>query len=110
MDAAFDIAKNIVNLRYKDIPPEIVDLTKKSVLDTLGVIAGASTMGQGCQEIESASISDAPLVDVGTTLERLSVLTLRPLSDKGFLSVHAGPYAIARFFSSNSSLVISPLA
>ena len=51
MDAVFDIAKNTVNLRYEDIPPEIVDLTKKSVLDTLGVIAGASTMGQGCQEI-----------------------------------------------------------
>ncbi len=50
-DAAFDIAKNIVNLKYDDIPPEIVDITKKSILDTLGVITAASTMGEGCQEI-----------------------------------------------------------
>ncbi len=27
IDAVFDIARNIVNLRYEDIPPEIVDLT-----------------------------------------------------------------------------------
>ncbi len=50
-DAAFDIARSIVNLKYDDIPPEIVDITKKSILDTLGVITAASTMGEGCQEI-----------------------------------------------------------
>lgn len=51
MDAAFTIARNAVNLRYEDIPPDAVEITKRSILDTLGVIAGASTMGQGCQEI-----------------------------------------------------------
>ncbi len=51
MDAAFAIAKNIVNLRYKDIPPEVVEVTKKNILDTLGVIAGASTMGEGSKQI-----------------------------------------------------------
>lgn len=51
MDAAFAIAKNAVNLRYEDIPADTVDLTKKSILDTLGVIAAASTMGEPSKEI-----------------------------------------------------------
>ncbi|MFC1534761.1 MmgE/PrpD family protein [Thermodesulfobacteriota bacterium] len=51
MDAAFDIARNAVNLRYEDIPGDIVDLTRQSILDTLGVIAAASTMGEASKEI-----------------------------------------------------------
>jgi 2-methylcitrate dehydratase PrpD len=51
MDAAFNIAKNIVSLRYEDIPPDVVDITKQQILDTLGVIAAASTMGEGSKEI-----------------------------------------------------------
>jgi 2-methylcitrate dehydratase PrpD len=51
MDAAFAIAKHIVNLKYDDIPPEIVEITKKEILDILGVISAASAMGQASQEI-----------------------------------------------------------
>ncbi len=51
MDAAFPIAKSIVNLRYEDIPPEVVEVTKRSIFDTLGVTAAASTTGQGCKEV-----------------------------------------------------------
>jgi 2-methylcitrate dehydratase PrpD len=51
MDAAFDIARNAVNLRYEDVPHEVVELTKKQILDTLGVTAAASTLGQGSKEI-----------------------------------------------------------
>lgn len=51
MDAAFDIARNAVNLKYEDIPTDVVELTKKQIIDTLGVIAAASTLGQGSREI-----------------------------------------------------------
>lgn len=51
MDADVAIAKNIINLKYEDIPAEVIENTKRQVLDTLGVIAAASTMGEGSKEI-----------------------------------------------------------
>ena len=42
MDAAYLITKNLVNLKYGDIPDEVVEHTKKQVLDILGVALGGS--------------------------------------------------------------------
>lgn len=42
MDAAFSLAKNLVDVKYTDLPPEIVEHTKKQVLDILGVALGGS--------------------------------------------------------------------
>ncbi|MFC2066142.1 MmgE/PrpD family protein [Chloroflexota bacterium] len=41
-DVAYTIAKNIVDTKFADLPAKAVDIAKKSVIDTLGVIAGAS--------------------------------------------------------------------
>jgi 2-methylcitrate dehydratase PrpD len=51
MDADVAITKNAINLKYEDLPSDVVEMTKRQILDTLGVIAGASTLGQGSQEI-----------------------------------------------------------
>ncbi len=51
MDAVFELAHNIVKTRYEDLPPDVVEATKRSILDTLGVTVAASTLGQGCKEI-----------------------------------------------------------
>jgi 2-methylcitrate dehydratase PrpD len=40
MDATFLFAKNIANTKYKDLPREVVEATKKQVLDLLGVSLG----------------------------------------------------------------------
>src|SRR3990170_4881110 len=40
-DVVFALARNIVKVDYKDIPAEAIEATKKSTLDTLGVIIGA---------------------------------------------------------------------
>ena len=40
MDATFLFAKNLVNTRYEDLPPGVVEATKKQVLDLLGVALG----------------------------------------------------------------------
>lgn len=40
MDATFLFAKNFANLRYKDLPEEVVEATKKQILDLLGVTLG----------------------------------------------------------------------
>lgn len=46
VDATFLFAKNFVNTRYEDLPVEVVGVTKKQVLDLLGVgIRGFSMAG-----------------------------------------------------------------
>jgi 2-methylcitrate dehydratase PrpD len=46
MDAAYSFAKNFANTKYKDLPPEVVEATKKEILDLLGVaLGGASQPG-----------------------------------------------------------------
>jgi 2-methylcitrate dehydratase PrpD len=50
MDAIVPLARNFVNKRFKDIPPEVVQDTKKSILDTLGALI-AGTGAPGCPEI-----------------------------------------------------------
>ncbi|MGD0914850.1 MAG: MmgE/PrpD family protein [Thermodesulfobacteriota bacterium] len=40
MDATYLFAKNLTNIRYEDLPPGVVEATKKQVLDLLGVAVG----------------------------------------------------------------------
>jgi 2-methylcitrate dehydratase PrpD len=40
MDAAYLFARNFVNTRYENLPPEVVEATKKEILDLLGVALG----------------------------------------------------------------------
>jgi len=50
-DAAFALAKNVVNVKYEDIPEEVVESTKKSILDTLGVLVAGSGLEPGCRRV-----------------------------------------------------------
>jgi 2-methylcitrate dehydratase PrpD len=43
MDAAYALAKNLVTVKYDDIPRDVVDVTKKQILDILGVALGGSS-------------------------------------------------------------------
>jgi 2-methylcitrate dehydratase PrpD len=40
MDASYAFAKNFVNTKYENLSPEVVDATKKEILDLLGVALG----------------------------------------------------------------------
>jgi len=40
MDAAYSFAKIFANTKYEDLPPEVVNATKKEILDLLGVALG----------------------------------------------------------------------
>ena len=42
MDAAYLFAKNFVNTKYEDLPADVVDATKKEILDLLGVALGGA--------------------------------------------------------------------
>jgi 2-methylcitrate dehydratase PrpD len=50
-DAAFDLAKYAVKTRYEDLPAEIIEVTKRDILDTLGVTIAASTLDPMAREI-----------------------------------------------------------
>lgn len=50
-DVAYTFAQNVVRVRYEDLPNEVIETTKKSILDTLGVIIAASGMVPGIAEI-----------------------------------------------------------
>ena len=50
-DAAFDLAHYVVNTAYEDLPREIVEMTKRCILDTLGVTIAASTLDPMAKEI-----------------------------------------------------------
>ncbi|MFC2066024.1 MmgE/PrpD family protein [Chloroflexota bacterium] len=46
MDVIFDLAKTVVNARYEDLTPEVVEVAKKFIIDSIGVaIAGSSADG-----------------------------------------------------------------
>jgi 2-methylcitrate dehydratase PrpD len=46
----FTIAQFVVNTDYNGIPQRVIEVAKKSILDTLGVTLAASTLGEGCKE------------------------------------------------------------
>lgn len=50
-DVAYALARNVASVNYKDLPPEVVEVTKMSVLDTLGVIVAASGTVPGIAEM-----------------------------------------------------------
>ena len=50
-DAAHVFAQYASELNYEDIPAEVREATKRSILDTLGVAIAASTHGEGCREL-----------------------------------------------------------
>ncbi|MBN2061342.1 MAG: MmgE/PrpD family protein [Deltaproteobacteria bacterium] len=46
MDAAYQFAETFSTIRYDDLPTDLVEVTKKEILDTMGVcLAGASEAG-----------------------------------------------------------------
>lgn len=44
MNAEIALAENIVDIKFDDIPADVIEVTKRSILDTLGVMIAASTL------------------------------------------------------------------
>ncbi len=43
MDVAREFARTIISAKYENIPPKVVEITKRAILDTLGCICAGST-------------------------------------------------------------------
>lgn len=52
------LANHIANLRYEDIPSSAVTVAKASLLDALGVMLAASTLGEGCKQFVDLAIAE----------------------------------------------------
>jgi hypothetical protein len=48
MDESRLIAQNIVDTEYNDIPDDVIETVKKSLLDGLGVMMCATSLVEGC--------------------------------------------------------------
>jgi 2-methylcitrate dehydratase PrpD len=51
MDATSTIADKVVDISYEDLPADTREITKRCILDTLGVIIAGSTAEQACKEV-----------------------------------------------------------
>lgn len=56
-DLAYDLAEHVSAVRYADLPPEVVEVTKKFILDTLGTsLAGSNA--PGCAAVKQLVVKD----------------------------------------------------
>ncbi|MFC1904972.1 MmgE/PrpD family protein [Chloroflexota bacterium] len=46
-----ELAENIANTKYEKLPDNVVNITKKSILDVLGTTLAGGALGEGCKEI-----------------------------------------------------------
>ena len=51
MNISKALAEFVVRTNYEDIPPYVIENQKKSVMDAIGITYGASTLGDGCQQM-----------------------------------------------------------
>jgi 2-methylcitrate dehydratase PrpD len=49
MKESLTLAKYIFETNYEDLPRNVAEVTKKSLLDGIGVTLGAGTLGEGCR-------------------------------------------------------------
>jgi 2-methylcitrate dehydratase PrpD len=59
MNESLTMAKHIAGIHYDDIPASAVDVTKKSLLDGLGVTLAAGTLGEGCQHFVNLAVAES---------------------------------------------------
>ncbi|MBI4332198.1 MAG: MmgE/PrpD family protein [Chloroflexi bacterium] len=51
MDASFAFAHNAANIKFEDIPADVIKIAKLDILDTLGSALAATTLAPGCAEV-----------------------------------------------------------
>jgi len=56
MNESLTLAKNIVDTNYENIPRDVAGVTKKSLLDAIGVILAAGKLGEGCKQFVTFAI------------------------------------------------------
>lgn len=58
MNESLLLAQNVEQTCYDDIPADVVETTKRSLLDALGVTLAAGTLGEGCRAVVDLAIAE----------------------------------------------------
>lgn len=53
MNLTSALAEFVAKTQYEDIPAQVIEIQKKSVMDAVGITLGASSLGDGCREMLS---------------------------------------------------------
>lgn len=62
-DLARGLARTVATLRYEEMPPDVIQVAKNSILDTIGVILGGSGLGQGSRSLAAMVIDEGGKVE-----------------------------------------------
>ncbi len=57
MNESVALADYVVHTDYSDIPDQVADVTKRSLLDSLGVMMAGSGLGEGCRQFVDLAIA-----------------------------------------------------
>jgi len=58
MDLSLRLANHVANTEYDDLPGHVMDITKKSLLDGVGVMLAASRLGEGCRPFVDLAVKE----------------------------------------------------
>ncbi|ARK29925.1 MmgE/PrpD family protein [Halalkalibacter krulwichiae] len=58
MNLSKRLAEHLVTINYEDLPEKAIEASKKCILDTIGVILAANTLGEGCQSFVNITLAD----------------------------------------------------
>lgn len=59
MGISYELAKFIAETQYEDIPKEVFETQKKSIVDGIGITLGAATLGDGCREFVELAVENS---------------------------------------------------
>lgn len=52
------LTEHLVKVQYEDLPDHVTEVSKKCILDTIGVILASNTLGEGCQAFVNVSLAE----------------------------------------------------
>lgn len=56
---SYELSKFVEQTNFDDIPPEVIETQKKSILDGIGITLGAATLGDGCRAFVELAEEDS---------------------------------------------------
>ncbi len=77
MNTAEKLAHFVYELKYEDIPEDVIETSKKSILDNFAIILAAGAIGNGCAQMRSIAEAEGAYAQEATVIgfdEKLSEL------------------------------------
>lgn len=56
---SYELARFVAETNYEDIPAEVFETQKKSIIDGIGITLGAATLGDGCRDFVELAVENS---------------------------------------------------